>query len=740
MKRRESIRFRITFGLAIILILSVSISIVLTTTNQRRNLLDASQQTLAINNEMLNATIRNIMLSGEAPIANRTIEDFRNITGFLEFEVYRTDGSTAFNDYETLEFVNDFQDRIMFDQTPRTETRSITGDGFNRTLKFKTPVVIRNDEAMEMEYFFPILNYADCRVCHGTDQFVRGVSHFRISLAGVFGQVNRAAVMLTGYFITVGIILFAWIFVLVRRTIVTPVLRIGEVVNVAATGKLDVQVDLDRRGEVGDLAGKVNGMIVGLRERQELEIQNRMNETRLEENRKYLDNIKEGLLLLNHERRITGQYSVFLSRLFRRKEIAGLTMEDFIYPDAERHTQERRELQAFLEMLFTNTTADMEMIMSINPLAEATLPIGEGDSINVRADFLRIHENGELANVMAIFEDRTDIVETRNQLEEQRLRRESELEQIAMVLKAGPEVFEGFIDEAAAAFGNLEKGIDRLDDAGFTAGLFRDIHSVKGTARYLDFPKVEELSHLVEGLLAEVRDGKRQPDVSLRQTLERVLGQLNDELASVRGLIDRFRDFVVDRPAGALSPMAVFTERLTGMVGDIAADLEKEVEFSVETQLSDIPRLGDIQSSIFHLIRNALDHGIEDSYERMGQGKPGTARLILRLSLQEDMLRVEVEDDGRGLDLEDIERRGVESGLLKPGTHLPSQIVNVLFRPGFSSRDDATELSGRGVGLDAVKDDVRKWGGRINVRTATNRGTAFILMVPVETDGEAATR
>ena len=735
MKTTRSIRFRIVFGLALIMVLSVGLSIYLTTVNQRDNLLDASQRTLAINNEMLNATIRNIMLSGEAPIANQTIDDFRAITGFLEFEVYRTDGTTAFNDYRTLDFVNEFQDRVMFDPTPRQERRILESEGFERVLRHKSPVIIRNEDTREMEYLFPILNYADCRACHGTEQFVRGVSHFRISLGGIYEQVNRAGTLMTVYFVSVGLVLFAWILLLMRRTVVRPVLKIGEAVNVAATGDLDVRVELDSDDELGMLGHQVNHMISGLRERRDLELRNRVVETRLQENRKYLDNIKEGLLLLDRDRRISDQYSVFLTRLFHREGIAGLTLPEFLYPDAERDADRRRELETFLEMLYTNTTAAMDMILSINPLDEAELSVGSGETIVIRADFLRIYDRDELANVMVIFEDLTDINRTRHELEEQRSRREAELEQIATVLKAGPQVFEGFLDEAELAFSELGTHLADLGRPDYVARAFRSIHSVKGTARYLDFPRVEELCQGLEELLAEIRDGRRLPDDAVESAAADIIRRLDAEVAAVRRLIDRFRDFAGGGRLPA-SPLEVFTDRLTGMVRDIAADLEKSVDFALESDLADIPRLAELQPSIVHLIRNALDHGIEDEYERLAAGKDSAARLVLRFRKADRQLVVEVEDDGRGLDLEALEKRGLETGLLKPGNHLPSQIVNMLFRPGFSARQEANDISGRGVGLDAVKEDVRAMKGQINVRTAAGKGSAFVLQIPLGEDSE----
>ncbi|MCK5248763.1 MAG: Hpt domain-containing protein, partial [Spirochaetaceae bacterium] len=617
MKGRKSIQFRIVTGLLLILVVSLGVSIYITTANQKANLLDASQRALAVNNEMLNTTIRNIMLSGEAPIANRTMEDFRRITGFLEFELYRIDGSSAFNDFDTLEFVNDFQNRVMFDPTPRRDVNRIDSEAFRQVLKHKTPVISMNEETREMEYFFPILNYADCRVCHGSDEFIRGVSHFRISLESVYDQVSRAGTVMTLYFITVGIILFTWILLLMRRTIIKPVLDIGATVNIAATGNLDVQVDLDRNDEVGELAGRVNHMITGLRERRDLELQNKVIETRLEENRKYLDNIKEGLLLLNRERRITGQYSVYLTRLFQRDEIVGSSLTDFIYPDADRCADERRDLESFLDILFTNTTADMDMIMSINPLTEAVLSLGGNREIVIRADFLRIFNEDEMENVMVIFEDLTDIVRTRTELDDQKIRRESELEQIATILKVGPQVFEGFIEEAETAFGSLRGNLTNLGDKVYISAAFRSVHSVKGTARYLDFPKIEELSHLLEDVFAEVRDGNRGPDASLEGTVANTLDALDEELADIRKLIERFREFAVGTGSIQVSPFTVFSERVKDMVRDISEELDKEVSFQIETDLDAVPGLSDLQPSIFHLLRNALDHGVEDIYERL---------------------------------------------------------------------------------------------------------------------------
>ncbi len=522
----QSIQFRISFAMLGILLLAVVISIYLTTSNQKGNLLDAAEKTLAVNTQMLNVTIRNLMLSGEAPIANNTIEDIRNISEFSEFSLYRADGTTAFNDYKTLEFVNSFQNRIMFDQTPRIRNLLIDNDSFRRVLRSNTPLVNLDLENREMEYYFPILNFAECRVCHGDDHFVRGVSHFRISLEGIFDEVRQAGVFLTLFFSTVGAFLFFWLLFMLRRVIIHPVLNIGRIVNTAATGNLDVKVTMERSDELGELGMSINNMIAGLKERNELQIQNRVIETRFLENRKYLDNINEGLLMLNREHLLTEQYSSYLEKMFERENFTGISFSDFLYPEKEKYREQRAELEQFLDILFTNVTADMDMIMSINPLDEITLRISREKEIVLHADFQRIFLGEEVENVMVIFEDRTDLVRTREELEIQKRQRESEVAQIAAILKVGPTVFEGFIQEAWKTFGDLKDHLSDLSARDTVDRLFRDIHSVKGTARYLDYTRIEELSHQVEDILAEIRDYPERLSVSTIDTIEKLLDHL----------------------------------------------------------------------------------------------------------------------------------------------------------------------------------------------------------------------
>jgi HPt (histidine-containing phosphotransfer) domain-containing protein/HAMP domain-containing protein len=507
--RIGSIQFKIVAIIILVLLLGTGGSLAVTLKNQRDNLLAVNQQALTLNTDMLVTVIRSIMLSGEAPIAQRTMSGLAGLTGFESVGIYRTDGTVAFHDYATVDQVNANQDMTVFQRTPRAEFRRLDSEYLTEVLQTRTPHgPVENLERRELEYFFPILNYAECRTCHGEGEFVRGVAHFRISIAGIYEQIGLARNILIGLFAVTGIAIAVAMILSLHRAIISPVLRIGEVVASVGSGDLEAAVTVDSRDEIGNLGLKINEMIGGLKERDRLVIENERIETRNRENRKYLDNIQEGLLLIGPDLRISDQYSHFVTRLFRTETVAGLSVLDFLYPDVEGQAEERRELEQFLTMLFENINADMEMILQINPLEEVRLPLrgkdGEAEEIVFNTLFHRIWNEDDpdrVENVMMIFQDKTEITRVQKELDVERQRSQSEVEHIASLLRAGPQAFVDFVDDAHRALEMLEQYRYHLKEPSAAQRLFREVHTLKGTARYLEFNHIAETAHAIEDVM-----------------------------------------------------------------------------------------------------------------------------------------------------------------------------------------------------------------------------------------------
>ncbi len=181
-------------------------------------------------------------------------------------------------------------------------------------------------------------------------------------------------------------------------------------------------------------------------------------------------------------------------------------------------------------------------------------------------------------------------------------------------------------------------------------------------------------------------------------------------------------------------PVDELFSRFPRVVRDLADRSGKEIELRIigqETRLDRtiVERLSD---PMIHLIRNAVDHALEHPQERVDKGKPREGKITLWAGHEGDRVAVRVEDDGRGLDRERIVRKGIALGMIPTNTSPEDpRVVSLIFEPGFSTRDTVSELSGRGVGLDVVRDAVRALRGSVAVESTPGKGTAFIFRLPL---------
>lgn len=181
-------------------------------------------------------------------------------------------------------------------------------------------------------------------------------------------------------------------------------------------------------------------------------------------------------------------------------------------------------------------------------------------------------------------------------------------------------------------------------------------------------------------------------------------------------------------------PIGQVFDRLLRTVRKLSKDLKKEVNLLIsgeETKM-DKSMVEDLADPLLHLIRNALDHGIESREERLKAGKPEAGTLYLRANQKGNHVVIEVEDDGRGIDTEQVYNKALQKGLIDPAKQYgEGDLINLLFLPGFSTRDTATEVSGRGVGLDVVAKNISKLSGLVNIESVLGRGTLFTVTLPI---------
>ncbi|MEZ5355956.1 MAG: chemotaxis protein CheA [Bryobacteraceae bacterium] len=208
-----------------------------------------------------------------------------------------------------------------------------------------------------------------------------------------------------------------------------------------------------------------------------------------------------------------------------------------------------------------------------------------------------------------------------------------------------------------------------------------------------------------------------------------------EELREAMAVLGRHTREIQERVMGIrmLSASTVFG-RFPRLVRDLAAATGKTVDLEIDGADTEIDRglIEKIADPLTHLVRNAVDHGIESAERRREAGKPAVGRVRLAAFHRGGSVHIEVSDDGRGIDVDRVKQRAVERGMIPPEADLsPEQARALLFEPGFSTAGTVTGLSGRGVGLDVVRRNVEALGGRIRVDSRPGQGCMFLIALPM---------
>ncbi|HOL85248.1 MAG TPA: chemotaxis protein CheA [Thermoclostridium caenicola] len=201
--------------------------------------------------------------------------------------------------------------------------------------------------------------------------------------------------------------------------------------------------------------------------------------------------------------------------------------------------------------------------------------------------------------------------------------------------------------------------------------------------------------------------------------LERVTTNLHDAVMKVR-----------------MVPVEAVFNRFPRMIRDIARELDKDIELKMSGEETELDRtvIDEIGDPLIHILRNSADHGIETREERKRLNKPPVGSIYLQAYQDGNNVVIEVEDDGRGIDVGKVRKKILEKGLETPDiveTLSEKEVIDYLFKPNFSTADKITDLSGRGVGLDVVKTKIEALGGTVEVETRMGYGSKFIIRLPL---------
>jgi len=240
----------------------------------------------------------------------------------------------------------------------------------------------------------------------------------------------------------------------------------------------------------------------------------------------------------------------------------------------------------------------------------------------------------------------------------------------------------------------------------------------------VDARKLDELINAVGELV--IRNSACNSHPSIRQDPD--LGEL---LEDVGHLVEQIRDRALNL---RMVPIGEVFQRFPRVVRDVCKELGKRIDLQIngaDTEL-DKSMVEKLNDPLLHIVRNAMDHGIESIEARLAAGKPEQGVLALNAYHQSGSVVIEISDDGRGLNTDRILRKAVERGLVEPEVQLAERdIFNLIFAPGFSTAEKVTDLSGRGVGMDVVRQNIEQLRGTVDIQSTPGKGSTFRIQLPL---------
>lgn len=573
------------------------------------------------------------------------------------------------------------------------------------------------------------------------------------ALNGMLDTTTSAIAGVTGG----AVILLTAIGLLLYRQITRPLSQMQkEMSEIASKQDFTRRVPVGRMDEIGRSIVAFNGMI------EKIQHSSAQLKRKTADIQAMLQNMQQGILTIVEGATIHNEYSAYLEAIFETNEIAGRSLMDLVFDHTELDADTLSQIDAAVHACLGEDDVNFafNQHLLVNEVTR-TMPDGRKKVLDLSWSAIT-DENDVVVRLMLCVRDVTELRELAAEAGEQKRR----LQMIGEILAVSEEKFHNFVEGATGFIHENERIIRQHDcaDMGAIDALFRNMHTIKGNARTYSLQHLTGVVHEVE----QRYDALRREDTSHAWDQQALI----DDLHRVREAVDHYatlNEVSLGRGArikdermtigreqieaslalldGAnnddLGSLRAMREELRNVLGGIGTETVESALAGVIDSLPSLAReldkaeplvriddggyrlrgeaAGTVSDVFTHLLRNSLDHGIETPAQRREQGKAEAGLIDIKLDMSEGALRIALADDGRGLALARIRGIAAQRGWLGAGESISDDAVAAfIFRAGFSTAHSVTEVSGRGVGMDAVRDFLEREGGRIELRFTDN--------------------
>ncbi len=484
-----------------------------------------------------------------------------------------------------------------------------------------------------------------------------------------------------------------------------------------------------------------------------------------------LNNMRQAVFAVDKTLKVVPPVSDFSKSIFFR-EISGQEIFPLIF-DRTLNVEQRSQVRSTFDLVFDEDELQWQISKGSMP-TEVNLELnGEMRTLKISYSDMR-NTDQVMEKLMFVVEDVTELRQLEKKIQEEKDQSARTMSVVAQIYTAPVQLVASFFKTSTRLMTECvrQTQFDVVTDDSKKL-IKRNLHTIKGNARGVGFTLISGLIHQIEGelqegdlisslllpklnkidqVIEEYRGVARRFGELTQNSTTATTGGANETVTlhkeSLNRLQEKLRESVLDRKAWDVleyqdeiarlyeSPLASLFHLKHHLVEEVGTSLQKSVQLIVTADFITLPEVVAevIDDSLTHLLRNAIDHGIETTEERLHFGKSTNGTIKLNGYLDESNLVVEIVDDGRGLDPDKLVQRAVSLNLVtseKAQQMTPTEKMKLMVLSGFSTRQESSEYSGRGVGLDVVMDRIQSLRGSVEIESELHKGTSFKLNIPL---------
>ncbi|MCM8535657.1 MAG: ATP-binding protein [Lentisphaeraceae bacterium] len=556
------------------------------------------------------------------------------------------------------------------------------------------------------------------------------------------------------------LVLSFFLAVIVGNKVSNPILELKASAQVISQGDYSQPVTVESNDEIGVLSHNFEEMRCQVKEFTE-NLQELVDE-KTKEISDILNSIEQGIFTVNKDLSINEQHSSKAEDIYGITEFASSNLKDMF----KISDQKVEQFQTWITLISNpKKLKRWKKYAELAPVSELVQE-KDGEERIIQVDYRPITTaDGELSKLMVLSRDVTEERKVKAALEKTKREQQLTLQRVIGLINNDQESLKTFFEGYEHAIESLKK----VDYSNFPKEqideLFREVHTVKGNGGSFGFNEVSRAAGFAEDFLEDAKSIDEFTDEH-KDTLTNALKLMEEELEGINamkaklfsgeedsmsisrvqfqelltsvqdGMLTDVKDIAKKLFSLDLNPFDSFCRKYANIVTSYRESYGKDVKdlnIINPTEMIHRDTMKKFDMAAVHLVRNSLDHGLESNDERDASGK-GSGTVSMELQVSDDSVKMIVGDDGKGINGEIIASKAVEKGLItdEEKSKLSDQEkIELIFHPGFSTNDEVTDVSGRGVGMDAVKSSIEELNGKVEIETELGKGTKMILTLPV---------